>query len=204
MADSLPQNVTTFAWTKGKAQAAVRLAEDHLSDEQIAEEAGVNRRTLDRWKHHPEFAARVKEHVAEMAARAQRRGFARRERRIDRYNRRLDEIEQVRSERAADPEMTDVPGGSTGLVVRQLKTVRHVFEKDPNDPDARASSATVEIWEHALDTGLIREERKLLQQLAQDIGQWAEKHEITGPDGASLITMVEVVLPADEDGERGG
>lgn len=151
MADSLPQNVTAFAWTKGKAQAAVRLAEDDLSDEQIADEAGVNRRTLDRWKQHPEFAARVKDLVAEMTARAQRRGFARRERRIDRYNRRLDQVGRVLDEE--------------------------------------------------LDTGLLREERKLLQQLAQDIGQWAEKHEITGPDGGAVpIRYITVADEAAPDG----
>ena len=50
-----------WTWTPARYRAAQELADDRLSDEQIAARAGVHRATLHRWKQHPEFAARVHE-----------------------------------------------------------------------------------------------------------------------------------------------
>jgi hypothetical protein len=42
-------------------RAASLVADDTLSDEQIAAETGITKRTLERWKQKPAFAARIEE-----------------------------------------------------------------------------------------------------------------------------------------------
>lgn len=146
--------------TGRQERAAVLVAEDYLTDEEIAEQIQLERRTLARWKLQPEFRARVDEITQEMATFARRRGIARRERRLavlDRTHRRL---LKVIEERAADPTMADVPGGTTGLVVRQFKV----------------SGETV-VTEYAVDTGTIRELRAVAEQAAKELGQTVERHE---------------------------
>lgn len=85
MADA-SRNFPKWRWTEGRERAAALVAEDAVSDEQIAADLGVTRRTLTTWKQHPEFAARVDEHLAAFRRRVLRKGFALRERRIDALN----------------------------------------------------------------------------------------------------------------------
>jgi len=40
---------------------------------------------------------------------------------------------------------------------------------------------------YAVDGTLLREIREIEKQAAQELGQWSEKHEHTGPDGGALI-----------------
>ena len=63
---------TPFTWTGTKQCAAALLAEDGLTDARIAARLKVTDRTLRLWKAHPEFAARVKQIVAELGERSLR------------------------------------------------------------------------------------------------------------------------------------
>lgn len=168
-----------FEWDEQRERAARLLAEGELTETEIAKQLEVDRRTVYRWKQHPDFQARVAEIVQELGEPALRYAIGRRERRLRNLNDRLERMHQVIRDRAADPKMADVPGGKTGLMVRNVKAVK-----------GRAVSL------YAVDTGLLRELREHEKQAAIELGQWAEKRELSGPGGGPVpITFVEVAEP---------
>lgn len=86
---------------------------------------------------------------------------------------RWQKIQQVIEERAADPSMTKIPGGKTGLIVRQIKAV--------------GSGAGMKILrEYVIDAGLLKELRAHEQQAARELSQWVNKREVTGEDGNAI------------------
>jgi uncharacterized protein YjiS (DUF1127 family) len=157
----MDQNGPKFTWTKAKAQAAVLVAEDDLSDEQLSAQVGIGRTTLKRWKADPAFRARVRDHIAELEAVALDRGIARRTKRVDVLNDLWRRGLQVIEARAVEHQ--DVPGGDTGLLVRQVKL----------------SATGREVAEYAADTALLKELREHSKQAAQELGQWVEKQHRT-------------------------
>ncbi len=96
------RGTTTMAQndTKKRERAAQLIAEDWLSDEKIAGDVGIGRRTLARWKASPRFIARVKEISAAFADRALKHALARKERRITVLNDLHEKLLQVIAERA--------------------------------------------------------------------------------------------------------
>jgi hypothetical protein len=106
----------------GKQQeAAALLAEDCFTDEKIAEAVGVTRSTLAEWKKIPEFAGLVTEISSTYGQRAIKHGIARKERRLRVLNDIHDGILRVFQERAGSKELANVPGGSTGLLTKNLE-----------------------------------------------------------------------------------
>ena len=162
-----PQNPTPFEWTGAKERAATLLADGELTDQEIAEEVGVNRWTLWSWKQHPDFAARVEETVQQLGAVARRYALGHKANRMARLQRRADALDRVIAERAADPAMQNVPGGKTGLLVRTVKVIG-------------AGENAREVAEYRVDTGLLKEMRELEQQAAQEAGDWVEKGQVQG------------------------
>jgi hypothetical protein len=158
-----------FRWTTKSEEAAALLAADRLTNDQIAEQLGLHRATLARWKQHPEFMARIDELVEAFKKTVRRRGIAQLERRVDALNDRWQRMQQVIEERAADPTMGEVPGGKTGLVVRQLKGIG-------KGDDFKV----VEMY--AVDAGLLAEMRNTEKQAAQEMGQWTEKTQFLGDE----------------------
>lgn len=143
-----------------------------------------------------EIKAAIDEHMAEV----KRQGIALRENRVEELANRHKLLKRVIAERAESEYLADVPGGSTGLVVKQLKSFKHVYERDPNDPDSKAHQVTVEQWESSVDTGLLRELREHERQIAQELGEWTEKSEIKNTGAVSLeLIGVKVPLPPRED-----
>jgi len=66
-----------------------------------------------------------------------------------------------------------VPGYETGLLTRTLKQL--------------GSGAAVRIVEEfAVDTGLLAELRQMEQQAAKEVGQWVDRGEVTGKNGAPI------------------
>jgi hypothetical protein len=163
----MSQNVTKFRWSALRSKAAVLVAEDRLTDEEIAAEVNVTRRQLDRWKDHPEFAARVDAHIKAMDAEISRKGIARQMRRVEAQDDRWRRMRAVVEARSADPELAAAPGGDTGLLVRQQKALGGGDNFQIVD-------------EFAVDTGLLREMRELEKQAAQELGQWTDRHEYSG------------------------
>lgn len=169
-----PQGPTGPAtWTARHDRAAVLVAEDELTDDEIAAALKVTRDTISRWKRFEVFQVRVQEVRAELAAASHRRALGRRERRVRALDDRWRLLLQVIEERAADPAVSAVPGGSTGMLVRQLKGV-----------GSGDNFQLVE--EYEVDTGLLKELREHERQAAQELGQWSERHEVTGRDGKPI------------------
>jgi hypothetical protein len=148
-----------FRWTGRRLLAARLIAEDLLSDVKIAAKVGVDRRQLARWKNHADFLAKVKDLVTAMGERSLRFAVARRHRRVKAMNDRWRRLKRVVRERAAAPEMANVPGGKTGLLVRKVKSIG-------------GGESAREVEEFEVDTGLLREIRDLEKQVAQELGQW--------------------------------
>lgn len=174
------QNVTKFAWTEQKARAAVLLAEDELTDEEIAAEVKVARQSVARWKQHPEFQSRIAQHVHDAEQRILTRGIARRVRRVQALQDRWDRLQRVIEQRAADPRMADIPGGTTGLLVIEDAELRMVKDGETEKPVLIPT-------EVAVDTGLLKELREHEKQAAVELGQWTEKREHSIPNIDELI-----------------
>lgn len=162
--------------TGKKARAAVLLAEDELTDEQIADEVGVTRRQLARWKHDPEFNALIGDHVGQLQATALKFSIAKKHKRmeaLDRLHRKALDVIDLRAQRftvqADSPEeavrkmfgSNTPPEAATGLLVRK-ETIT-------------ASGMTSTEW--TFDASLVKEIRELQKQAATELGQWVEKSE---------------------------
>jgi hypothetical protein len=157
------------------------VAEDELSNEQIAAELGVVRSTLDRWKTLPDFSARVEQIRLDLQAAILAQGIANKQYRIDAANERHQAFAEIVRQRAEtygkDPEAG--PGAGTGWMVRTYRF----------GPEG----SVYEEW--AVDTGLNSAMSQLEKQVAQETGQWAEspagsqgiRVELVGIDVARMI-----------------
>lgn len=175
----MSQNVPEFEWTEQRVEAAALVAQDALTDEEIASNLGIDRRTLTRWKGEAEFRQRVGEIVKETHERIVARGIAEKQNRIDALNRRWKLMDDVIRQRAEN--LTDVAGGgNTGLLVRQVK-------------GAGSGEAFRLIEEYAVDTGLLKELREHEKQAAQELGQWTEKSDLTSNGKALIPPRIELI-----------
>jgi len=184
------------------------VAEDRLSDQAIADTLGVTKRTLENWKKVPEFHALVSEHRAAIHAAIMEHGIGDVMARTARRQRTMEGLLQIVQERAKDPEMQQVPGGLTGLIVgntRFVKVIEAAFEKaapassadEAADPEEdlearvvyRPTKQVEPVREYAIDTGLLAELRALEAQTAKELGQVAERHEHTGKGGGPIRVM---------------
>jgi hypothetical protein len=174
----MPGSVQIFRWNKVREEAALLVAFDELSNDQIAEKLQIARRSLTDWKNVPEFRARVDDHIAEFRARVRRRGIAIIENRVWHLQRRHDLMNQIIRERSESPEMQDVPGGKTGLIVHQVRGIGkgEDFER---------------IGEYVLDAALLRELREHEKQAAQELGQWADKVDHSGTIEKRVVISLE-------------
>lgn len=152
--------------TKKRETAARLLAEDDLTDARIAEKCGIGVRTLDRWKTEESFIARVNEITAAYAKRALKHGLARKERRVAVLNDLHEKMLQVIAERAQSPDLADVPGGKTGIVTKTLKGIGKGDDFQ-----------VVEVYE--VDTGTIAKICDVQKQVAEELGQWVRRSEVT-------------------------
>lgn len=153
-----------WRWSHARETAASLVADDTLSDMEIASKAGVGKATLERWKKVPQFYARVleiREALRKTAVEvALQYGIANCRERMVCLNELWNRLQRVVSERAKAPDMQNVPGGRTGLLVRRVRSI--------------GGDETVD--EYAVDTGLLQELREYAKQAAQEMGQWVEHH----------------------------
>lgn len=176
-----PRTSPPFRWNKPRLEAAQLLAEDELTDDEIAQKISVDRKTLYNWRQHPDFTARIKGLVDELGNASRRYAIAHRNRRVRWLNDRVERMHSVIRDRAADPTMADVPGGPSGLMVRQVKVV------------GGGDQARV-VEEYYVDTALLKELREHEKQAAQELGQWVEKKEV---DGDLTLAVVEEIVDGD-------
>ena len=129
--------------------------------------------SAERLLRNAEIRARVEGLRGEVAAATLQAAIDSRDDRIRSYSEQLRRLWLIVQERAADPEMIGVPGGRSGFLTKQIKILG-------SGPSQKI------VPEFVVDTPLSREIRGVLQQAAQELGQWTEKREVTGKDGGAL------------------
>lgn len=181
-----------FQWTVIAQKAAQLLADGDLGVGEIAEQCGVHRQTLWEWRQHLEFTAEVEERKEVLRAEIRRHGVAIVEQRLKALDDRWRRLQKVIKERGDD--MQGIPGGSTGLLVRKIKSIGV-------GPNAK------EVEEYAVDTGLLNELREHEKQVAQELGQWITKADVVSKGeqiGAVVIELPVLELHASEDQTSAG
>lgn len=175
--------------TGARETAALLIAQDQLTDMQIAAECGVKAsKTIQRWRNDPVIAARVAEHRASWRAEIKAKGIADVQNRVDEANARHLLMKQVIAERAADPTMEGIPGGTTGLLVRQVKFVKVLSvkrdrptsladEPEHDDDIITPERSVAQVEEYAVDTALLHELRMHEDEVAKHLGQLVERRE---------------------------
>ena len=169
--------------TKKHHEAALLLAEDELTDEQIAERCGVSRQTIATWKKDSVFAGLVGDQVGRLNAAMLRLPIAKKRERLKTLNALHQKAMRVIEERAEDMDGEATATG-TGLLVRQIKIVR-------NGDDVTVQK------EYTVDVALMREIRALEEQAAKELGQWVDKREVTGE--IRTIDIREIRVPRIEE-----
>ena len=92
-------------------RAAMLIADGELTHDQIAAEVGTSRSTLSKWKRREDFMAEVKRYRAGIQDLVLHEGIALKMNRIRALDDLADRIEQIMTERAADPDIQTVLGG---------------------------------------------------------------------------------------------
>ena len=187
--------------------AAQHVADDRLTDVQIAAQLGRSRFWLASQKRNPVFMARVKEIVDETVAALKAEGIARRENRQavlqDLHERNC----LIMDERAADPDHADVPGWKSGLLTHDVKSVRggrvyrsqtagvhgiRLHDEDGQDIAILDIDDAPEFEIHHIyeyDAALVKEERAVLDQMAQERGEKTEKRETSFKQDSEMLAV---------------
>jgi hypothetical protein len=110
-----------------------------------------------RWKKQSAIQQKIDEHLRLSKQNSERQMIVERQMRIADMAVMLQKLKDIVRERAKTPEMRGVPGGSTGLMRR-----RKISFRRPHGP----------LCDYELDTGLLRESRRLLVAVAKALGQW--------------------------------
>jgi transposase-like protein len=183
-----------WVWTKQKELAAKLVAEGQETYEAIAAKCDTTDVTLWKWRTKvPEFAERVDDIASAYRSRIRSTGLAIMEHRVKVLKDMDAKVGQVFAERAADPEMQNVPGGKTGLMVRTLKGL------------GEGKQFQI-VEEYAIDTPALRERRAIMQQAAQELGQWEKRSELSGmkaridENGVVTVEMFRAMLDAPTNG----
>jgi hypothetical protein len=172
-------------------EAAQLLAEDRLTDREIAQQLNITERQLYRWKKLPTVADRIEEIRTATAAQILAQGIRRKETRLAKLDGLIEGLDRVIAERSFD--MVGVPGGQSGLLVRTIKKIG-------SGEDAE------KVEEYAVDTKTIKEYREVMRHAAVEKGEWTEKFEHAGTDGQPLFNEIADVLNKiyGSDGENSG
>ena len=176
--------MTGFQWTEQKEKAATLLAQDDLTDVEIAERVAVSPRALYQWKARSEFRERVTSNVEALRQAALSVGIADKARRMRRLDRDWRRLQRVMDERAESLEMQDAPGGQTGTLVRQIRGI------------GRGEDFQL-VEEFAVDTGLLAELRQIEKQAAQEMGQWVDRQELSTDEDKPFVMVLRGVSVKD-------
>jgi hypothetical protein len=171
--------VAPFVWNAKKERAALLVAEDELSDREIAKKVGVAKRTLEYWKENTDFQAHVGGYIGQIQAAMLKLSIAKKHKRVERYQELWEKCKELRDARAKAQEdrawAAPMPGESTGLVAtKTIGTGRNA------------------IREAAFDAALVKAELDLAEQTAKELGQWVERSESEQTTTVVQIVGVEV------------
>lgn len=186
-----------FTWTKPRSQAAILVAEDELSNVDIAAAVGVSRQALDKWKRSPEFTAQVAHHIEDLNRAMLRLDIAKKRKRVSRLDVMEKKLWQIVEERASDyvAKAQDVgdgdrakamyrelfgideqpAGGGTGFITKTIKQIG-------------AGRTAQLISEFGVATDIVKTIMALHEQAAKELGQWVERSE-----SEQTTTVVQIV-----------
>lgn len=150
--------IRNFHWTRQTVKAATLLAENRLTQKQIAAEVGCSPRAVANWLTVPVFKSHVSKLVEETRKILAQRYIAQQDQRIASYIQDFERTDQIIQERAEA--LKDVPGGKSGLIARDFKAVK---------------DEVVEVYE--FDAALVRERRAIRKDVAEELGQLTQKHD---------------------------
>lgn len=151
-------------------RAAILFADDEMrpasqpkrTDQSIADEIGVSRATITRWKRDPLFQAMKQDAKGKIIADALKLPIAQKHDRIRRLNDLYEtywEIRRLRAKAYAESNDDDVPAwAATGMLLHQ--------------PKISASGTVVSEW--AFDKPLDAAIKEAMKLAAQELGQWEE------------------------------
>lgn len=189
-----------------REKAAYLVAQGKHSNKEIIAEIGISEPTLIRWKRENGFRASVAKYVEEFRAAVLERGIAQWQNRVEAQNERHEALNRIRRERAAGPgfiykevirkkkdgtkyvgfRKAPIPGWETGLVVKHYKI----------DGEGRMNVSCT------IDYQLLKEQRELEKQAAQELGQWVDVRQINVNDDNGALHTLERRLA--ELASRGG
>lgn len=149
----------SFTFNAKSLRAAQLLALGELSGVQIAKEIGCGYSTLWKWKNNAAFAFRVEQFRKQISEDIQSTSIARSEFRLGALQDRWSKLQQIVRERGASEQMKDVPGGTSGYLVHQVRSLGEGASAD----------------EYYFDAALAREMREIEKQAAQEAGQWVTR-----------------------------
>lgn len=155
-----------FAFGDAKLRAVMLVAADEMQDKDIAAEVGIGTKTLYTWKSSPEFAARVQDARAEIAAGALRFAIAKKHNRIAWLDDLASRMRRTISDRAAAAAADDAAPIEAHSGLYTARTVMASSGRSRTD------------W--SFDGQLVREYRSTLEQAARELGQISDRVEVTG------------------------
>jgi hypothetical protein len=147
---------------------AAALAAAGLGARKIARQCKTSCRTVERWRHNPEFQAEVQRLRDEYNTAVRNRGIALIENNVGLADQIETRLVGVIKARAADEEIRGVPGGATGLLAVKRRTI--VVDAEGNRE---------EVSEYKLDRALLAEIRAQQEHALKMLGKWQEKVEVT-------------------------
>lgn len=189
-------------WTKAREQAAELVAADRETDDQIAARLGITRDCLARWKRHPDFRARVAEIVEAERAAVLAEGIRNKRNRLTILDDQAQRLRRTIAARAADPSLAAVPGGPEGVITAEPMLVKVYGDLDAKGRFQALGESEL-VYRYSVDTGTLKEIRETLKQAAQEVGEWAERREVTGKDGKPIEVAHHVDLSGLSDAELG-
>jgi len=166
-------------WTWKRELVAKLIAQGDKSVAEIAAECRISKRGIYRWKAAPEFQARVREHVANCQRKVFSSGYCRKDNRVLQRTRMIEKCLAIIAERGARPEMAKIPSGTTGLLTVTVSQI------------GGGRVAT----EYLTDTRTEEIIRANLREIAQELGEWKDLHEVSGAtdaDGNSRLVVLHI------------
>ena len=178
--------------TEAQAEAAQLLAEDELTDEQIARRLKIARSTLSAWKRLPAVEDRIESIILDFQRTLLRHGIARLDQRLARLDRDWRKLQRVVEDRAKEAAATERANAALiekskklgaddeqcrrvyrdlELVGAGMKTGHVVRIETPTELGTRV--------EFRLDGSVLAEMRAMEMQAAKETGQWVERQDVT-------------------------
>ena len=173
-----------FTWKAASERAAALVAAGNLSDFDVAQQVGVSRRTLARWKEEPEFGQRVTDLVKIAREEAKKYAISDKDARVGATNKRWLIVQEI--------------------VMEQLENYaaryRAVDENEAAQTEAGVAKDKSAEEIVGVDADLLREARQLEEHAARLLGQWSDKHEHsgTGSKGPIPVIVIPSIIPLSE------